>query len=154
MPTTVNLQPNFIGSAVPLLLLAILLISPLFIGKKERKKQDNNINSEESRQTLKPVPPDVRKSYVNLLEKLRQDYISNNKTSKECYQALSSYIRVFVLEYAGIDVRSNTLAEIRAKNLPALEQLIEEYYACEFSPDVTGDVERAIKNTVEVIYRW
>ena len=154
MPTSVNLQPAFIHGLIPLLVLFLALVSPLFVGRKERKRQANLKKTNPGGQTIKPVPPDVRQSYVNKLARLNISYKESEKNSRECYQILSAYIRTFALEYAGIEVRNRTLAEIRAREIPQLEKLIEEYYACEFAPDVEGDVEKSIEETINVIYNW
>lgn len=155
MPTTVELQGIMRHGLIPLWILFIVLISPLIIKYRKKRQADkpskagNKVNPK-----LKPVPVSVKESYVNKLRSIEREYKTGNKSSKECYQLLSMYIRLFVKEYAGVDVTVKTLAEIRGMNIPKLERLISGYYKYEFSPDAEGDIDKAIDDTIEAVNFW
>jgi len=154
VPTTVTLQNTMSYGLIPLWILFLMLISPLLIKLKNKKKKKTEVKQEKKKTELKPVPRPVKESYVNELHRLFNDYSKGRRDSRDCYQLLSVYIREFVNEYAGVDVTNKTLAEIRGVKIPKLEKLIEEYYACEFAPDVTGNIENAILRTIQTIKEW
>lgn len=155
MPTVVKLQPTFSYGLVPLWVLFIVLISPLLLSMREKRKEKRAMREQNIlRPAKQAVPPSVKRSYVNKLTWLGKEYKDGERDSRDCYQLLSVYIREFVKEYAGIDVTKKTLAEIRGQKLPELEKLIEEYYACEFAPDVSGNIELSIERTKMVINSW
>ena len=158
MPTTIQLQGKIAYGLLPLWILFFILISPLIIKvinkRRLKKKAKNATQVVENTEPVIPVSVSIRDSYVNKLETLRNEYKTGKRSDRDSFLLLSFYIRDFVLELTGIDITKKTLAEIRAHDLPEIIELIETYYAYEFAPDKTGDVDDAIDKTIQVIKTW
>lgn len=155
MPTTVHVQGAMSHGLIPLWILFFVLISPLIIRLKKNRAEKKLKKSKHGKDiSLRKVPLSVKENYVNRLVTLKKDYNDGKRDSRESYQLLSFYIREFIKEYAGIDATVRTLAEIRGMRIPKIEALIEEYYACEFSLDVTGDFDGSVRKTIDVIKNW
>lgn len=156
MPTTVNLQGTVAYGAIPLWILFLILISPVLkrIFLKHRRKKKSGLSSNSAEPVMKKIPKSVKEKYTIRLKEMLADYKGGKRSERESYQLLSYFLREFFNEYSGVDVTRKTLAEIRGVGNPILESLIEEFYACEFAPDAKGDIERAIKNTIDKINRF
>lgn len=153
MPTTVGLQGTVLYGAIPLWILFFILISPLIkkiLGKKKKKHK----KQEQPQPAIKKIPLSVKEKYVVELNRMIEEFESGKRDEKNSYQLLSHFLREFFNEYAGIDVTRKTLAEIRGIHNHKLEKLIEEFYACEFAPDVRGNISEAVKRTIREINNW
>lgn len=156
MPTTIHLQGSVLYGALPLWILLCILISP-FVMKKVKKRKLKKQGVKETapiKPAVKKVPLTVKDKYVQQLNGILLDYKGGKRDERESYQLLSFFLREFFNEYAGIDVTRKTLAEIRGIHNSRLEKLIEEFYACEFAPDSNGNIEGAIKRTIQAIENW
>lgn len=153
MPTTVALQGTVAYGAIPLWILFFILISPL-IKKRINKKKAKKAVKEAPKPAIKKVPLSVKEKYVVELNRMLEEYETKKRDEKESYQLLSHFLREFFHEYAGIDVTRKTLAEIRGINNPKLERLVEEFYACEFAPDVRGNIKASVERTIKEINNW
>lgn len=157
MPTVVRLQPTMSYGYFPLIVLFLILVLSLVLKSviKKKKRKEGLAHAEgNGSKVISPVPVTVQDRYIKELRKVLKDYNGNKRDERECYQLLSYYLRAFFKEYAGINVESKTLAEIRGLSTPKLEALIEEYYECEFAPDKTGDVEKIVEKTISEIRNW
>lgn len=155
MPTTIHLQGSVLYGTLPLWFLFCLLISPFIMKKIEKRRRKKAKASEEPiKPAVKKVPLSVKEKYTQQLNGMLLDYKTGKIDERDSYQLLSYFLREFFNEYAGIDVTRKTLAEIRGIHNLRLEELIEEFYACEFAPDAKGDIEGAIKRTLKSIENW
>lgn len=155
MPTEIHLQNPIAYGILPLVILFIILVSPAFIKQWKQKRAEAGQKGERGQTPkVKKVPLSAKQRYVNRIQRIESDYANGARTERECYIILSSEIREFVKEYAGIDVTSKTLAEIRGMKLKKLEALIEEYYVCEFSTESNGNVSDSVKRAIKVIEKW
>ena len=82
------------------------------------------------------------------------DLRSGKISIRQAYQNMSSCIRGFIFEATGIPVEKYTLSEIRKVNIPALTQLVEEYYEPEFARFTYADVNQSIYKTRKVLELW
>lgn len=153
MPTLIQIQGTISYGTLPLVVLFLLLVISMIIYKK-KKKQKSAEADKSLEPTKKNIPPSVKRRYVNQLSNLLIEYKGGKRDKRDSYQLLSHFLREFFYEYAGVDVTRKTLAEIRGIHNLRLEQLIEEYYACEFSEEVNGDIEKAVRNTINAIENW
>ena len=152
MPTTISLQGTASYGVLILYILFFILISPLilrFIKKRKAKKNKAKVTPQ-----VKKIPPTIKERYEKQLLSIIDDYKSEKIDEREGYQLLSKFLREFFKEYAGVDVTTKTLAQIRGINNPRLEKLIEEFYEYEFSPDSNGDIVGAVKRTIQSVKHW
>lgn len=154
MPTTIHLQGTVSYGFLPIFILFLILLSPLFIRRYKKKHSKEKKKAEGSKAVVKKLPPTVKEKYTQQLQGMLLDYKGGKRDKRDSYQLLSFFLREFFYEYAGIDVTRKTLAEIRGIKNSRLERLIEEFYACEFAPDADGDIELAIKRTIQSIENW
>lgn len=156
MPTTIEIQHTMMTINPLALILFLILVSPFVIKvlNKRKNKSNSKATKKDNKPSLKPVPLSVKEKYARQLNIILKEYNENKRSEKDSYQLLSFMLREFFNEYAGIDVTSKTLAEIRGLNNERLERLVEEYYACEFAPDVKGNIERSINKTIQAIKNW
>ena len=152
MPTTISLQGTASYGVLILYILFFILISPLilrFIKKRKAKKKEAKVTPQ-----VKKIPPTIKERYEKQLLSIIDDYKSEKIDEREGYQLLSKFLREFFKEYAGVDVTTKTLAQIRGINNSRLEKLIEEFYEYEFSPDSNGDIVGAVKRTIQSVKHW
>lgn len=152
MPTTISLQGTASYGVLILYILFFILISPLilrFIKKRKAKKNKAKVTPQ-----VKKIPPTIKERYEKQLLSIIDDYKSEKIDEREGYQLLSKFLREFFKEYAGVDVTTKTLAQIRGINNSRLEKLIEEFYEYEFSPDSNGDIVGAVKRTIQSVKHW
>ena len=155
MPTTISIQGSISYGLIPVWILGILLVLPFILNRIKRKKKSKApVETVTKKPEVIEVPYSVKGDYVNQLEGILSDYRQGNRDSKDCYQLLSIKIRHFLKDYAGLDITTKTLAEIRGMHLTKIESMIEEIYDCEFAPDKNGDVEKAVMKTIENIKNW
>lgn len=158
MNTTVNLQDAFsyamwpmiaLGSAL-ILMLGFLFVLYLMRKLKKRKPKPVPVS-------VKPAPVAIdvlRSKYLSELAKLTKAFNEGQIELREAYQKMSSIIRNFVFEVTHIEVQNYTLDDIKAANMPSLEQLVEEYYSPEFARMSEGDFHASMERTKKVIMQW
>ena len=149
MQTKVDLNSPFSYNVLPLIIvfliiLLLIIISLILYFKKKSKKKV-------------VIPKDIfsiKNNYVNKLNKLENDFNNNKISSRKAYQKLSILIRSFVYEAFNINVKNNTLTDIKKLGIKPLERLIEMYYSPEFSYSFEGDFKDAIKKTKKELESW
>ncbi len=140
-PYSYNILPLIIVFLIIILLAIISLI--LYFKKKPKKKI-----------TMPKDILSIKNNYVNKLNKLENDFDNNKISSRKAYQKLSILIRSFVYEAFDINVKNNTLTDIKKLGIKPLEKLIEMYYSPEFSYSFEGDFKDAIKKTKKELETW
>ena len=153
MPTTISLQGTASYGVLILYILFFILISPLILRFIKKRKAKKNKKKKVTPQ-VKKIPPTIKERYEKQLLSIIDDYKSEKIDEREGYQLLSKFLREFFKEYAGVDVTTKTLAQIRGINNSRLEKLIEEFYEYEFSPDSNGDIVGAVKRTIQSVKHW
>ena len=149
MQVSTDLKPMFSYSFIPILIIVILIIIIFIINKirinKTQKKivipSKININ-------------EIKQKYLIKINDLINNLKSNKITSRKAYQNLSQIIRNFVYEATNIKVQNYTLSDIKKLKLPALSNLIEEYYDPEFSKISKGNILSSIEKTRKEIEKW
>ena len=93
-----------------------------------------------------------RKKFGDKLKRPKK--IKIKKPKPKTMQEISVCIRGFIFEATGIPVEKYTLSEIRKVNIPALTQLVEEYYEPEFARFTYADVNQSLYKTRKVLELW
>ncbi len=152
MKTSVNFQAPFsysIGIIIALIvLLFFIVILAVVLNYKKVKKQQ-----EKPKEIVRPKNiSEIKKEYLAKLDELANSL--NTISNRKAYQNLSILIRSFVYEVTKIKVQKCTLKEIKQYNLPVLTELVEEYYAPEFSKYEKGAITSSIDKTRKAIEKW
>lgn len=157
MQTSVKLQDPFSYSIYPVLIILVLLVLlTVYIIFKYRRKNNIPKNIEETK--IKEIDEKdiikIKEKYLKKLQTVEEKLNSNKISVRHAYQMLSAIIRYFVFEVTNIKVQNYTLREIEKLKMPALTELIEEYYAPEFAEYSLGNIKASIEKTRKVIERW
>lgn len=100
----------------------------------------------------------IKSLYLTKIDNLKKDVEKNTKDMKivkDAYVKLSAIIREFVYKKTGVKVHTQSLEEIKKHNMPALIELVEEYYKVEFANDQSAaDILASLEKTREVIKKW
>lgn len=161
MSTTVTLQERIAMSPWPfvLIVLGIAGIVLLFLVPYLKSKQP----SKPAVQQPAFVPPtitvpqdkySVKSRYMTVVDTIQRDLQTGLIDDRKAAQALSMVVRDFVNEMTGINVRNYTLTEIKLLNMPELADLIEGYYAPEFSKKKGWNSQKSIEKTKRAISKW
>lgn len=105
----------------------------------------------------RPMPmlaPGIKNKYLARLAALEKAVNEDSVDYRSAYQELSRIIRLFVYEMTRVRVQNYSFREIRAVGIPALTELVREYYEPEFSYDSKGNVTESLAKTRQVIERW
>ncbi len=157
MNYSVELQPPFQYMILWLILGFVLIGLAIFLVIFFHKKLKNDIEEAKIMKIKKPkriTLQFIKGKYMKELSYLDEDVRSGKITPREGYQRLSLDIRLFVYEVTGIRVQECTLMDIERLNIPALTQLVREYYRPEFAPEEVKQVSGAIMKTRGVIDKW
>ncbi len=95
-----------------------------------------------------------KRRYLRELDRIDSAVYAGRITVRDAYQRMSVVIRLFVYEATKIRVQDCTLSEIRALNMPALTQLVAEYYEPEFAEYTMANIKQSIFKTRRVIETW
>lgn len=151
MKTSVNFQEPFsynIWLIVSLVVLLAIIVILAVVSNYAKKKKE-----EKPKEIVKPKNLDeIKKEYLEQIKKLEDNL--GTITNRKAYQNLSIIIRSFVFEATKINVQKCTLKEIKQYNLPVLTELVEEYYAPEFSKNEEGVISSSIEKTRKAIEKW
>lgn len=158
METSVKLQEPFSYAVWPIIVvgmiaaavLAYLIIEKLIAGSKKKRNTELPVVRQKSVVEVSAI----KRKYIAELYKIENDLKNSKISIRTAYQKMSVCIRKFVYEVTGIKVQHYTLFDIKALNMPMLEDLIAEYYAPEFSEKSVGDVSASIEKTKRVIEKW
>lgn len=155
MQISVSLQSPFSYSIIPIIIVAIFLISVctyLYIILRERKIEP--IEDVE----IKPIAPKslnhIKHKYLKKIDVIEKKLEERKITIRTAYQGLSLIIRYFVYEVTNIKVQNYTLKDIEKLKMPILAELIQEYYAPEFAEKSLGNIKASLEKTRKVIEKW
>ncbi len=155
MQVSTELRPMFSygygAVATVAILMAAMVVALVVLGRKRRAKPEP--------QQEMVVPPredlnTIKHRYLAELQTLTNNFTARKISSRQAYQKLSRLVRNFIFEATNIRVQNYTLAEIEAVGMPALSELVREYYDPEFAVATKGDTLAAVERTREVIERW
>ncbi len=158
METSVGLQEPFSYELWPVVVsfLFVLFIIVFFVVSFVMKKMKNGANGNVP--VVQYRNPNriayIKSKYLKEISKIENDYEHNKISVRTAYQKMSKCIRKFVHEMTGIRVHNYTLQDIKALNMPLLEELIEEYYAPEFAKRSEGNTKSSLEKTKRAIERW
>lgn len=159
METTIQLQDPFQYSFLLLAFLSLIVFGYLIflivskIVEKAKAKKPKVVAPPPV--IKKPVDIGLLKSkYIAQVNNIELGLDQGAVGCRDAYQQMSMCIRSFVNEATGINVQSCTLQDIKALNMPALETLIQEYYAPEFARDSIGDAKASLEKTRRAIETW
>lgn len=92
--------------------------------------------------------------YLGKLDHLEQEYLHNQISVRNAYQALSRTVREYGSELTGIPMDRLTLAEIRLHGSGKAAHLVERYYEPEFAEYAEDKFIHEIHYAKEVIRAW
>ncbi len=156
MQTSIKLQFLYGYSNIPLVIFCFLVIilTIYFILKWNKNKKTKTIKTEKkSEENIKNILAKKEK-YLKQLDKIDNKYKNKKIALRKAYQQISATIRLFVFEVTNIKTQNYSLSEIKELNMPALYELIEEFYEPEFASRSEGDFEASINNARRVIEKW
>ena len=157
MRISVDLEDPISYMLIWLLLGLVFIAAVIFLQIYFRKKFGDALKRPKKIKIRKPKPKtmqEIRMNYLGKLGGIEADLRSGKISIRQAYQNMSSCIRGFIFEATGIPVEKYTLSEIRKVNIPALTQLVEEYYEPEFARFTYADVNQSIYKTRKVLELW
>lgn len=157
MQVTTKLQGPFgyssIYVAIPILIALATAAYFAYLKYQEYMKKKKEEEYQEALLHPKPLTAfriaEIKNRYLEELDK-----IEKQEDIRKAYQDLSALIRNFVSEISRKNVTNLTLKEIDKKEMPALYNLIAEYYKPEFSENSISNIKESIINTRKVIEEW
>ena len=156
MQTSIKLQFLYSYSNIPLFIsgfLIIILTVYFMLKEKKNKKTKITKTGKKSEENIKNILAKKEK-YLKQLDKIDNKYKNKKIVLRKAYQQISATIRLFVFEVTNIKTQNYSLSEIKELNMPALYELIEEFYEPEFASRSEGDFEVSINNARRVIEEW
>lgn len=157
MITSVELQEPIsymnIWLIIAIVLLVLVILTQIFFRLvfKGRLKKPKKIK------VVTPKPKtliEIKNKYLGKLYVIENDVRGGHLTVREGYQRISGCIRDFVFEATKIPVDKYSLSEIKKVGMPALTQLVTEYYEPEFARDSYSNIVQSINNTRRVLQTW
>lgn len=156
MKTSVKLQAPLSYHLIPLIAASIIVACLLlyfiicFVLKRLKAAQNAPVICQRTPNQI----AHIKMKYLNELCKTETDFVNRQISMRSTYQKMSRIIRGFVHEMTGLRVNYFTLQDIRSLGIPALEELIEEYYGPEFAKYSSADVTASINKTKRIIEGW
>lgn len=156
MKTSVKLQAPLSYHLMPLIAVSIIVAGLLlyfvicFILKRLKATANTPVICQRTPNQI----ANIKTKYLNELCKTETDFVNQQISMRSAYQKMSRIIRGFVHEMTGLRVNYFTLQDIRSLGIPALEELIEEYYGPEFAKYSSADVTASINKTKRIIEGW
>jgi hypothetical protein len=107
-------------------------------------------------QPLAPIADSIstKQKYLNQLNEVAEKLNNEEISVRTAYHEISMIVRLFVYEVTNIKAHHCTLDDIKQLNMPTLYELIQEYYAPEFSEQSLGDFPSSLDRTRKVIEQW
>ena len=157
MKTSVELQDTFSYMAIWIILALVLLAAVIFLQIFFRKKFGDRLKKPKKIKLKKAKGKslaEIKYKYLGEMGKIENELRSGRITIRKAYNMMSTCIRGFVFEATGIPVDKYTLSEIRQVGIPALTQLVEEYYEPEFARFTYADINQSLFKTKKVLELW
>ncbi|WP_051388999.1 hypothetical protein [Arthrobacter sp. 35W] len=87
-------------------------------------------------------PGSVQSRYLGIVDDIERRHDGGALDGRSAHQELSVAVRAFVHEMTGIAAQRMTLAELRARELPAVAAAVRQFYPAEFATaDAAGTVD-------------
>jgi hypothetical protein len=157
MKTSVELQDTFSYMPIWLILVLVLVAGVIFMQIFFRIKFGDKLKRPKKIR-VKKVPPktlaEIRLKYLGEMNMIEDDLRGRRISIRKAYNRMSTCIRGFVFEATGIPVDKYTLAEIKQVGIPALTQLVAEYYEPEFARFTYADINQSMYKTRKVLELW
>ena len=157
MKTSVELQDPFRYMPLWLILAIAFVLICIFLQVFFRFKFRGQLRKAKQLRVKKPSPESLankKRRYLKELDRLDRAVYTGQITTRDAYQRMSVIIRLFVYEATKIRVQDYSLSEIRTLNMPALTQLVAEYYEPEFAEYSMANIKQSIFKTRRVIETW
>ncbi len=157
MKTSVELQDTFSYMPIWLILVFVFVAVVLFLQIFFRVKLGDKLKWPKKIRVKKPSPKtlgEIKLKYLGDMNSIEDDLRSGKITIRKAYNRMSACIRGFTFEATGIPVDKYTLAEIKKVGIPALTQLVSEYYEPEFARFTYADINQSIYKTRKVLELW
>ena len=157
MKTSVELQEPISYMSIWLIIAIVLLVLVILAQIFFRLLFKGRLKRPKKLKVVKPKPKtllEIKNKYFNKLYVIEQDVHGGRITVREGYQRISGCIRDFVFEATRIPVDKYSLAEIKKVGMPALTQLVTEYYEPEFARETFSDIYQSINKTRKVLQLW
>lgn len=154
-----SVEPDYDFPLWPIAIIVVLLLTLIFMLIKLRKK-NIKLPKHETVATVDDRKKVLIKEYSSRIKKAGKDRTSGKIGERECYGQLSLYVREFVTEMTGINVKSYTYEDIKQLENPKLTELIGEFYGPEFSVEkfddevMTRNLQSAIDKTLKLLKNW
>lgn len=108
---------------------------------------------------LKPAPPPydlnaIKAKYLQMIDECYANYQRGQTSKRGLHRGLSMVVRYFVYEVRHFPAPRLTLGDIKRAPYPHLSQVIEKYYANEFSQIEHGSPEQAVAVAKELVQQW
>lgn len=157
MITSVELEKPLSYMIIWIILAVLAIAFLIFLQIFFRKKFGDRLKRPKKIKVKKPKPKtlmEIKLNYIGQLDQLTNRLNARQVTIREAYQEMSKIIRGFAFEATGIPVDKYSLAEIRKVGIPALTQLVAEYYEPEFARFTYVNVNQSIHKTRKVLELW
>lgn len=155
MQTSIDLRAPFSYNIIPIIIgIIIIIIISIYFFVKNKSKNEKIISIDKRKELGELNIKEIKKKYINKLDKLKFSVENENIGLREAYQTLSSIIRYFVFDVTNIKVQNYTLEEVKKLDIKYLPELMEEYYRPEFAKESLGNIQMSINNAKGVIEKW
>ena len=154
MQSSIDLRAPFSYNIIPIIIgIIFIIIISIYFFVKNKSKNEKIIGIDKRKELGELNIKEIKKKYINKLDKLKLSVENENIGLREGYQTLSSIIRYFVYDVTNIKVQNYTL-EVRKLDIKYLPELMEEYYRPEFAKESLGNIQISINNAKGVIEKW
>lgn len=164
MSYSVDLQKPMSFAVWPIVLLGVLLLGAVIalivvkVIENNRRKAAERKRLEEERKkepvVVKPSLQELKTTYLEKLAQLEAQFLGGQIESREAYTELSNLFRTFVYDATGTPAHKYTLYDMRGLDKPIVYNLVNNYYAPEFSKDTKGNVLESIDFTKRAVFEW
>lgn len=141
-----------------LLLAAVLFLVIRKLVENYKKKQAEKKRLEELKKkepvVVKPSLQELKNTYLTKLAELETRFLGGQIESREAYTELSNLFRTFIYDATGTPAHKYTLYDMRGLDKPIVYNLVNNYYAPEFSKNEKGNVIESIDFTKRAIFEW
>ena len=164
MTTSVELQEPLSFAVWPWVALAVALLGAVafvlirkLVAYMKKKKELERLAAEERKRNpvpVKPSLPELKDKYMQKIIALENQFLTGQIESREAYEELSNLFRTFIYDATGVPAHKFTLYDMRGFNNPIAYNLVNNYYAPEFSSDTKGNILESIDFTKRAVFEW
>lgn len=141
-----------------LLLAAVLfvIIRKLVENYKKNLAEKKRLEEERKKEpvVVKPSLQELKNKYLEKIAQLESDFLGGKIESREAYTELSNLFRTFIFDATGTPAHKYTLYDMRGLDRPIVYNLVNNYYAPEFSKDTKGNILESIEFTKRAVFEW